>query len=193
MQNGCITANGFLTVMINDALIRLAHPGDAGAIARIHVDSWRAVYREILERSYLNRLKYDEIDKYIRKGLRDPENIYLIAEEQRGVPIGYICGGPERSGNQIYQSEVYELYITPGFQRHGTGRRLLSALASNLYQRNFYSLIVWVLASNPNHRFYEKAGGLYLGAKTILFAGKKLQAAAYGWIDITLAIVDKTA
>jgi hypothetical protein len=51
--------------------------------------------------------------------------------------------------------------------------------------------MVWVLASNPNHRFYEKTGGLYLGAKSITFAGKKLQAAAYGWIDISLAFKDK--
>ena len=123
----------------------------------------------------------------------DPTNIYLVAEAQHGAPIGYICGGPARSGNPMYQSEIYELYITPGFQRRGTGRRLLSALAYNLYHRDYYSLIVWVLASNPNHRFYEKTGGLYLGARTISFAGKRLQAAAYGWIDITLALFDDAA
>jgi GNAT superfamily N-acetyltransferase len=176
--------------MIKDTLIRSAKPGDAGTIARIHMDSWRAVYKDILPRSYLSHLNHGHIVKHIQKGLMDAQNIYLIAEELRGAPIGYICGGPERSGIQIYHSEIYELYITPQFQRQGTGRRLLSALASHLYQRNYYALMVWVLASNPNHRFYEKAGGLYLGARTISFAGKKLQVAAYGWLDITLAHSD---
>lgn len=176
--------------MINETLIRRAHPGDAGVIARIHVESWRSVYRAILPQSFLSHLNYGRMEKFILNGLLDPETIYLIAEEQGGTAVGYICGGPERSNNSIYQSEIYELYVVPGFQRHGFGKRLLSALAYNLYQRKFYSLMVWVLASNPNHRFYEKSGGLYLGAKTIAFAGKRLQIAAYGWIDISLAIID---
>lgn len=176
--------------MINETLIRRAHPGDAGVIAGIHVDSWRAVYKEILPRSFLSNLNYGRIEKSVLKGLLDPAMIYLIAEEQDGMAAGYICGGPERSNSPIYQSEVYELYVGPGYQRHGFGRRLLSALAYHLYQRKFYSLMVWVLASNPNHRFYEKSGGLYLGVKTIAFAGKRLQIAAYGWIDISLAFMD---
>ena len=176
--------------MINETLIRRAHPGDAGVIAGIHVDSWRAVYRGILPRSFLSNLNYGRIEKSVLKGLLDPEMIYLIAEEQDGMAAGYICGGPERSNSPIYQGEVYELYVAPGYQRHGFGRRLLSVLAYHLYQRKFYSLMVWVLTSNPNHRFYEKSGGLYLGAKTIAFAGKRLQIAAYGWLDITLAFMD---
>jgi GNAT superfamily N-acetyltransferase len=174
--------------MINDTLIRSAHPGDAGTIARIHVDSWRDAYKAILPRFYLARLTYRHAVQSVQKGLTAPENIYLIAEDPSGAAIAYICGGPERSGHPVYQAEVYELYVSPSFQRQGAGRQLLSALASHLYERHFYTLLVWVLASNPNHRFYEKVGGLYLGAKTISFAGKKLQAAAYGWIDISLAL-----
>lgn len=179
--------------MINQTIIRSAHPSDAGAIARIHVESWRAVYKGILPQPYLCRLNDSRMVQSVKRGLMTPGNIYFIAEDSRGAPMGYICGGPERSGHPIYQGEIYELYISPAFQRRGTGRRLLSSLASHLDQIHFYSLMVWVLASNPNHRFYEKAGGIYFGAKTISFAGKKLQAAAYGWIDITLALANDAA
>jgi GNAT superfamily N-acetyltransferase len=179
--------------MINDTLIRTAQPGDARTIARIHVDSWRSVYKSILPGFYLTRLNHGQIFQAVRRGLMAPEFIYLMAEDSRGTPMGYICGGPERSGHQIYHSEVYELYISPAFQRRGAGRQLLSTLASRLYERDYYALLVWVLASNPNHRFYEKTGGLYLGARTISFAGKKLKAAAYGWIDITMAFMDDRA
>ena len=195
---GCVyyrrnDVNGDATAMFNDAVIRSAHEGDARTIARIHVDSWRAVYRKILPQSYLRRMNYGSMVQSFEKGLMSPINTYLIAEDSRGAPTGYICGGPERIGDSIYHSEVYELYISPEYQRQGTGRRLLSALASHLYEMKFYALMVWVLADNPNHRFYEKAGGLYLGAKRISFAGLKLQAAAYGWIDVTMAFDDDAA
>jgi GNAT superfamily N-acetyltransferase len=174
----------------NETLIRLAHPGDAEAIAKIHVDSWRAVYSRILPSSYLNRLNYGRIEKSISNGLLDPDLLCLVVEEREGNAVGYVCGGPERTNNDIYESEVYELYVAPGSQRHGFGRRLLSAIAHNLYQRDFYSLIVWILTVNPNRRFYEKSGGIYLDAEFIEFAGTKLQATAYGWIDITTAFFD---
>ncbi len=176
--------------MIKDALIRSAHPEDAGTIAKIHVDSWRAVYEGILPESYLLRLNYGQMVQSVRTGLLSPANNYLVAVDPDGGPIGYTCGGPERSGDHIYNSEIYELYIDPGFQRQGLGKRLLSALAKRLHDQKFYAMMAWVLASNPNHRFYEKTGGLYLGARTISFAGKKLQAAAYGWVDVTLAYTD---
>lgn len=178
--------------MIDDTVIRSAHPNDAGTIARIHVDSWRAVYEGILPESYLLQLNYGMMVQSVRTGLLSPVNTYLIAEEPAGGAIGYICGGPERSGDPVYNGEVYELYITPGCQRQGAGRRLLSSLAAHLYNQKFYAMKVWVLASNPNHRFYEKAGGLYLNTRTISFAGRKLQAAAFGWIDITMAFTDDT-
>jgi GNAT superfamily N-acetyltransferase len=179
--------------MIQNTLIRSAQPGDAETIARIHLDSWRATYNKILPPAYLKRMNYGHIVHEVQKAIHDPRTGYLIAEELQGAPMGYICGGPERTGRQIYHSEVYELYITPRHQHQGVGRRLLSALASNLYQRNFYALMVWVLAGNPNRRFYEKTGGLYLGTRTLHFAGLKLKAAAYGWIDMTLLFnPDKT-
>lgn len=176
--------------MINDAVIRKAHSDDAGAISRIHVESWRAVYRDILPASYLRQLDEGRVVRSVQRGLKSPAYIYLMAEAPGGAPMGYICGGPERTDDPIYRGEIYELYISPCYQRMGTGRKLLSALATELHDRGFYTLMVWVLASNPNHRFYEKTGGIYLGVKTISFAGRKLRAAAYGWVDITLADVD---
>ena len=179
--------------MIKDALIRNAQTDDAGTIAKIHVDSWRDVYKGILPETYLRRMNYGQMVQSVRTGLLSRANIYLVADDPDGGSIGYICGGPERSGHPIYQSEVYELYIAPEFQRRGVGRRLLSALATRLHNRRFYAMMVWVLASNPNHRFYEKSGGLYLNVRTISFGGRRLKAAAYGWIDITLAFIDDTA
>ncbi|RJQ57792.1 MAG: GNAT family N-acetyltransferase [Desulfobacteraceae bacterium] len=176
--------------MIRDTLIRSAHPGDAEAIARIYVDTWRSTYRNILPQGYLEGMRYDRAALSIQQGLIDPQNHFLVAEEAQGA-VGYIAGGVERTQDPVYGGEVYEFYLLPAFQRRGLGRRLLSALAHQLENRSLHSMMVWVLAANPNRRFYEKTGGLYIRTRSISFAGLNLMADAYGWIDITLAMNDR--
>lgn len=173
--------------MIHDALIRPAQRRDSEAIGRIYVESWRAAYRHILPRGYLDGLRAARVARSMRQTLLNPQIRYLIAERQRSV-VGYIASGPRRGRDSLYQAELYELYLLPQFQRQGVGRQLLSDLARRLYDARVYTLMVWVLARNPNRRFYEKCNGLYLDSKTIFFAGRNLQADAYGWLDITLAI-----
>jgi GNAT superfamily N-acetyltransferase len=173
--------------MISDTFIRAAHPGDAGKLARIHVECWRSTYQGLIPQSYLDQMSEEQITLAMQRGLIDPQNDYLIAEGPQGA-IGYICAGPQRSHDPIYHGEIYEFYIMPAFQQQGLGSRLLSTIARHLYRNSFYSMMVWVLARNPNRRFYEKSNGIYLHTRSITFAGAKLDAAAYGWIDTTLAI-----
>jgi ribosomal protein S18 acetylase RimI-like enzyme len=175
--------------MISSTFIRAAHPGDAGKLARIHVACWRATYQNLLPKSYLDQMAVEQINRTMQRGLIDPRNEYLVAEVPRGV-VGYICGGPERTQDPIYRGEIYELYVMPENQHQGLGSLLLSALAHRLYRNDLFSLMVWVLAGNPNRRFYEKRNGLHLRTRSMAFAGIKIDAAAYGWIDATLAMND---
>ncbi len=176
--------------MIHQISIRPARPSDAETLARVYIDSWRATYPTILPRHYLDGLDETRIANSMSRGLMDPRAHYLVAASPQGV-YGYIAGGPERTHDPIYRAEVYELYLLSAHQRQGTGRMLLDALARRLQQDRCYSLMVWVLAANPNRRFYERSGGIYLRSKILPFAGRRLQAAAYGWIDITLAMDER--
>jgi GNAT superfamily N-acetyltransferase len=174
--------------MIYETLIRPARPSDSEAIGSIYVNSWRAVYRDILPLRYLDEgLRVDKVAHSVRHALRAPQTFYLLVESGR-TPVGYIAAGPQRERDAIYSAELYELYLLPEFQRQGLGRRLLAHTARRLYASRFYTLMVWVLARNPNRRFYEKCGGIYLGSKNIVFAGRQLKVDAYGWVDITLAM-----
>ncbi len=173
--------------MISETFIRPARLGDAEAIGRIYVESWRAAYQGILPQNYLDGLRAEKAARSVHQSLMDPRALYLVAEGQQGA-LGYISGGPERGQDPIYRAELYELYLLPEVQRQGLGRRLLADMARQLHQAHFYTLLVWVLARNPNRRFYEKCGGIYLCSKPIAFAGQSLLADAYGWIDITLAM-----
>jgi GNAT superfamily N-acetyltransferase len=173
--------------MIQDVLIRPARQGDSEAIAKIYVNSWRAVYRGILPQRYLDEgLDVGKVVRSVRHALADPQTLYLVAESGHS-PVGYIAAGPQRERDFIYTAELYELYLLPEMQRQGLGKRLLVHMAGRLYEARAYTLMVWVLALNPSRRFYEKCGGLFVGSKSIVFAGRQLQVDAYGWVDITLA------
>jgi GNAT superfamily N-acetyltransferase len=171
--------------MIRDTIIRPARLGDAETIGHIYVQSWRAAYQDIFPSSYLDGLRPESVAHAIRRTLMDTQTLCMIAESEQG-PAGYISAGPERGDDKVYGAELYELYILPEVQRQGIGRQLLASMAQRLYQARYYTLMVWVLARNPNHRFYEKCGGIYLRSKSIVHAGQALTADAYGWIDITL-------
>lgn len=173
--------------MIREISIRPARPSDAGAIGRIYVESWRDAYQGILDQEYLDRLNVSEIVRSVRRFLSGAQTLYLIAEDERGA-VGYISAGPERGNDPVYRSEIYEFYLLPGAQRQGLGRAMLACMARQLHEIHFYTLLVWVLSRNPNRRFYEKCGAIYLRSQTIVHAGRNLQVIAYSWVDITMAM-----
>jgi GNAT superfamily N-acetyltransferase len=173
--------------MIRETIIRPARREDAEAIGRIYVESWRATYRGILPQTYLSGLQAAHAARSIRHTLMDPRTLCLMVDSEQGG-VGYISAGPERGQDQIYDAELYELYLLPAVQRQGLGRQLLAQMARRLHRQRFYTLLVWVLTRNPNRRFYEKCNGIYLRTRSITFAGQALLADAYGWIDITLAM-----
>jgi GNAT superfamily N-acetyltransferase len=176
------------SAMIFDTLIRPARRSDNEAIGRIYVKSWRAAYRGILPQRYLDEdLHAERVARSVSYALMDPDSFYLIAEIGR-KPVGYIAAGPQRERDSIYAAELYELYLLPENQRHGLGKQLLAHMARRLYHARVYTMMVWVLARNPNRRFYEKCGGLFIGSKSIVFAGRNLRVDAFGWVDITLAM-----
>jgi GNAT superfamily N-acetyltransferase len=173
--------------MIRETTIRPARNDDSEAIGQIQVRSWQTTYQRIIPASYLATMDPDQVAQTVRLALMDRRMLYLIAESGP-LPLGYIAAGPSRTPDPIYPAELYELYLLPEIQRRGLGTQLLADMARRLYERHLYSLKVWVLSRNPNRRFYEKRGGIYLGSKPIYFAGRNLRADSYGWIDITLAV-----
>jgi GNAT superfamily N-acetyltransferase len=173
--------------MIRETIIRTARHDDSEAIGQIQVRSWKATYEGIIPASYLAAMGPEKVAQTVRLAIMDPRMRYLIAENGH-LPVGYIAAGPSRTPDPIYQAEIYELYLVPEMLRHGLGTQLLASMASQLFDKHLYSLKVWVLSRNPNRRFYEKRNGIYLESKPLFFAGRKLRADCFGWIDITLAV-----
>ena len=58
--------------------IRPATPADANALAKLHIDSWRAAYRGLVPDPHLASLDYDRRAQRFRESLsRHAEETYL--------------------------------------------------------------------------------------------------------------------
>ena len=168
------------------ALVREARQEDATAIARVHVDSWRNTYRDIVPEGFLAEMSYQDYEDRWRGWLRnvgEPRLVYRVAELPSGRIVGFASGGP-RPGPAYpdYAGELYTLYLLGEHQRAGIGQRLLGSVARGLAEGGTYSLLAWVLARNPSRRFYEAVGGELLGSQEIEIGGARLEEVAYGWL-----------
>lgn len=78
-------------------LIREATPADAAAIARVHVESWRATYRGIVPDDYLARLSREGWERTWANTLRgagdaDAGTAVFVAEDDAGQVVGFASG-----------------------------------------------------------------------------------------------------
>ena len=190
--------------------IRQAVDSDSRGIAQVHIDSWRSTYAGIVPADHLAGLDYDEREKRWHRILADRRQNAFVAEDRDGRIIGFVSGGPERSGSPAasgtascsddpqvdadapeaspapeYSAELYAIYLFEAGQRQGVGRRLVAALCSWFLSRGWQSMLTWVLTDNPSRNFYEALGGEEVRVETITIGGTELTEVAYGWSDIT--------
>ncbi|MBN3941682.1 MAG: GNAT family N-acetyltransferase [Nostoc sp.] len=171
--------------------IREANLTDAPAIARVHVDAWRTTYNNLLPAKFLADLSYEERETKWVKIFSNiaQDNFTYIAEDEIGQIVGFASGGEERTGDRLYQGELYAIYILEKYQRQGLGYRLVSSIATRLIESGISSMLVWVLADNPAVHFYQRLGGQQVYQKQIEIGTVQLVEVAYGWKDTRRGII----
>jgi ribosomal protein S18 acetylase RimI-like enzyme len=129
-------------------MIRAATVEDARAIAEVHVASWRAGYRGLVDDAVLASLSVDERAAMWETILTDGETVVLVAA---GDPIaGFVAFNPD-------EAEIGALYVVPARFRTGVGTALLAAADEHLDGKP--ELVLWVLEGNDAARaFYEHHG-----------------------------------
>ena len=170
--------------------IRAANAADAGAIAAVHVISWRETYTGLLPAGVIVNNTEERRralwERVLREGTRD----VFVAAGGRDEVVGFICGGamPEiirgRAPIPDHDAYVDALYVLAAAHGRGIGRALLSALAERLRERGFRSLALHVVSANPAVQFYERLGARFLHAEPIDARVDEGTQAAYGWSDL---------
>jgi GNAT superfamily N-acetyltransferase len=166
-------------------VIRPAQKVDAHDLACIYVQTWQDTYLSVIPYGYLSSMSIPRLEKAFFDELSGNRIISFVAEDA-GTVKGFITGGYERSGDDVYSGEIYALYVLKNHQRRGVGTRLVAALADQFDRSGIFSMLVRVLKLNPYRQFYKKINGLYLKTERQPFAGEAMQVETYGWLDTTL-------
>lgn len=154
-------------------------------MSHVYVKTWQDTYLSVVPFGYLLTMSVSHHEKAFYNELENRRISSFVAEDA-GRVIGFITGGSERHGDNIYRGEIFTLYVLKNSQRQGTGLKLVSALAAQLNHDGIYSMLVRVLKLNPYRRFYSKINATYLKAERLHFAGEVMEVETYGWLDTSL-------
>lgn len=139
---------------------------DIAAVAEVRVSGWQFAYRDLVPRSYLDRMDADTdaARLYARLEYTDPLVEDIVAEDEDGTVVGWSCLGPYRQdetdgGRFDADGELYAIYLRPEWIGRGVGRTLIRDAVERANGRDWPALRLWVLEGNARaRRFYERAG-----------------------------------
>lgn len=139
-------------------IIRQANPGDALAIATIHVGSWQHAYRDLLPVDRLAALSIPDREQQWHQQLDQASPMRTIVADIDGAVVGFA------SWNTIPNSEpvtamLSSLYMAPAAMGHGIGSALLDQAERDMIAVGAALGTLHVLADNaPTRAFYERQG-----------------------------------
>ena len=166
-------------------VVRSAEPRDAGDIARIYVESWRATYAGILPNSLLVNLSVDRASKSWRSRLEGyRRGSVRVATGEQGTVVGFGEAGRSRDALPRFSGEVFTLYVDPDHVDRGIGRALLRSLFARCVESGHEGAVIWALADNPCRHFYSAIGGRIVAERDSVYWGRRLREVGYGWHDL---------
>ena len=165
--------------------VRPARAGDAPALARVQVASWRCGFAGIVPSALLDELTTGEAqgvwrDRWREAITRPPTSRHhVLAAVTEAAPrsrevVGFVSAGPATDADRWpgTDGEIYELRILPERTGQGHGSRLLHAAADTLAGEGFSKLYTWALEADAAlRRFLESSGWAADGARGELDVG----------------------
>ena len=183
---------------IKEINLRRATVADAEAIAAVRIESWLATYRGMIPDAYLDSMKLEESITHWHTILEAlpaaNDRICVFVAESEGEVIGFASGMLLPESKLEMNAELTAVYLRPGWQRSGIGRRMVQKVARTLQAQGSNSLLVWVIAENAIARnFYEELGGALLLEQKFSWDGLDLMEAGYGWQDLSVLMASVNA
>lgn len=152
--------------------VRAAIPADADAISCVHVRSWRATYRGLVDQEYLDGLEPRVVARrytFGRVGLHVPSTLVAV----NGSTIcGLATTGLCRDLAFPNFGELMAIYVDPPYLRTGVGCALMTAARRRLRHVGVAAALLWVLDRNVSaQHFYERGGWRFDGTRRIATFG----------------------
>lgn len=174
-------------------IVRPARVGDADAMARVFVDSFRAGHRGQVPENVLQSRTYESSAAAWRRDLTAPSpGEYIWVASSGGEVVGLAMVGPahpwaddDTARNEVPTAECWALYVDPSRQREGIGRLLIGDFSRHLAGQGIRRLLVGVLTANaPARAFYESLGAVLIGSRPNLDEGQTFAESVYVWSDL---------
>jgi ribosomal protein S18 acetylase RimI-like enzyme len=146
-------------------MIRLAKFDDARTIAEVHVKSWQTAYRGLLPEEFLQSLSVDRREQQWKASIENPEQVVLVYELEE-IIIAFCSFAPTRD-DDLDKSKVAELgtiYALESVWSQGIGQQLWNKAVTQMRERGFSEVMLWVLKGNDRAiKFYERMGLVFDG------------------------------
>ena len=127
---------------------------DFNLISRIYALSWKAAYIGIVPQQYLDELAEDYWTDKLQNSAYDS---FVLIEEGKYIGTSSICAA--RDENMGGWGEIISIYLLPEYIGKGYGRPLFAYVFSELLNKGYKDIYLWVLEKNIRaRRFYEKNG-----------------------------------
>lgn len=144
--------------------IRNPDIGQAGALAKVHVQSWQETYAGILPQAYLDRLCWQDREAMWRAAIANPDRHVAAAFDNEDVVAVSLAGPTTEFDATFAGGQIYVIYVLRSHQRHGLGRKLIAGAAEYWRSGGGDKLGLLVLTANRGAcSFYET-----LGARAVL-------------------------
>jgi ribosomal protein S18 acetylase RimI-like enzyme len=161
--------------------LRRATADEAGALAQVHLASWKAAYRGIVPEPYLEQFTIESgIERFRSFLASDPEKTYLA--ESGGRIAGFLTFGVCRDEDLDPAScgEIWGIYLSPEYWRRGIGTSICRQAEDMLASLGCSFCTLWVFEANNRARgFYEAMGFQPDGASKEVKLGVPLRAIRY--------------
>ena len=173
--------------------LRRGDKADIPILALLHIAAWRESYAGWMPDDVLANLDPADWERRWRTQMsaaeQDPAYAVFLALDETGEPAGFGVCRSQTSQKLLplgYDGEIVSLYLLRRIQGQGTGRRLVSEMASHLMIHGCKACGFWVFCNSAHARgFYENLGATPTGVESVWeILGMVLPDMAYGWTDL---------
>jgi len=145
--------------------IRSALPGDAEAIARVHVRSWQEAYVGIMPQETLEAISFEARSRrwstILETDPSDPAFGVFVAETD-GAIVGFGSVARQRDetlAGRGFDGEFTAIYVLAAHHGSGIAQALMAEMGMRLAGAGIAAASVWVLEDNQRaRRFYPAVG-----------------------------------
>jgi ribosomal protein S18 acetylase RimI-like enzyme len=105
----------------------------------------------------------------------------MVAEDARGMIIGFVGGGPARRPEPAAEREIYVIHVHPEHRGRGVGDALWCAACNELRGSSVVAVYVDTLAELRCCSFYARRGGTVVERRIVDFHGASRTHVTYRW------------